>query len=72
MPEKLIIHIDNKNGCICFYRATNKNNVLLKEKLDSCESKLTRAEEKLKNLSQVDVECEVNGRKKNVSCAAEE
>ena len=32
----------------------------MKEKLDSCQSKLKRAEEKLKNLSQVEVECEVS------------
>jgi hypothetical protein len=43
-------------------RATNKSNVLLKEKLDGCQNKLKRAEEKLKNLSQVEVECEVSGK----------
>ena len=42
-----------------FYRATNKSNILLKEKLDSCQSKLKRAEEKLKTLSQLEIECEV-------------
>ncbi|XP_028395474.1 mitotic spindle assembly checkpoint protein MAD1-like [Dendronephthya gigantea] len=41
-----------------YLKATNKSNLLLKEKLYGCENKLKRAEEKLKNLSQVEVECE--------------
>ncbi|CAB4034124.1 Hypothetical predicted protein, partial [Paramuricea clavata] len=41
-----------------YLKATNKSNVLLKEKLDGCQNKLKRAEEQLKNLSQVEVECE--------------
>ena len=43
-----------------FFRATNESNILLKEKLDSCQNKLKRAEEKLKNHSQLEVECEVS------------
>ena len=49
--------------CFTMFRATNKSNLLLQEKLDGCENKLKRAEEKLKNLSQVEVECEVSSLK---------
>ena len=45
---------------VFFFRATNESNILLKEKLDSCQNKLKRAEEKLKNHSQLEVECEVS------------
>ena len=41
-------------------RATNKSNVLLSEKLNSCQNKLKRAEERVKNLSQVEIEYEVS------------
>ena len=42
-----------------WFRATNKSNLLLKEKLESAQSKLNRAEEKMKSLSKIEVEYEV-------------
>ena len=53
-PEEALVNYEG-----VFYRATNKSNILLKEKLDGCQSKLKRAEEKLKTLSQLEIECEV-------------
>lgn len=43
-----------------YYRETNENNLLLKEQMESMKSKLHRAEQRVRDLTMMEIENEVN------------
>lgn len=43
-----------------YYRETNENNLLLKEQMESMKGKLQRAEQRVKDLTIMEIENEVN------------
>ena len=53
------ISIDKFNNDNLFFRETNESNLLLKEKAESLQNKLQRADQRITELTRVEIENEV-------------